>query len=113
MSLWPTSKKKKAELFNSSFAKQCSLINNDSKLPTNFTYITEKCLDNVTFSIEEIGNIIQGLDPNKARGQDKINVRIQEICVNSVCKTLKIIYRECLSLVYFSWRGKRERLSNS
>ena len=28
--------------------------------------MTEKCLDNVTFLIEEISNVVQGLDPKKA-----------------------------------------------
>ena len=32
--------------------------------------MTEKDLGNVIFSIEEIGNIMQGLDPNKAHDQD-------------------------------------------
>ena len=49
---------KKADLSNSFIAKQCSLINNNSKLPTNFTYMTENRLDNVIFSIDEIANKI-------------------------------------------------------
>ena len=44
--------------------------------------MTEKRLDNVTFSIEEIGNIMQGLEPNKAHGQDKVSIRILKICGN-------------------------------
>ena len=51
--------------FNSFFSKQCSLIS--SELPTNFTYITEKRLDNVIFSIGEVDNVIQNLDPNKTK----------------------------------------------
>ena len=37
--------KKKAELFNSFFAKQCSLISNSSELPLNLHYTTEKRLN--------------------------------------------------------------------
>ena len=63
--------------------------------------MTKKHLDNVTFWIEEIGNIIQGLDPSKAQGQDKISIRMLKICCNSICKPLEIIYKECLSLSLF------------
>ena len=37
--------------------------------------MTEKRLGNVIFSTDDIGNIMQGLDPSKALGQDKISVR--------------------------------------
>ena len=53
------------KLFNSFFSKQCFLIS--SELPTNFTYITEKRLDNVIFSIGDVDNVIQNLDPNKTK----------------------------------------------
>ena len=36
--------KEKAELFNFIFAKQCSLIKNDSKLPPRLHFLTEKRL---------------------------------------------------------------------
>ena len=55
--------------------------------------MTETRLDNVIFSIGDIGNIIQRLDPNKdkAHGQDKISIRMLKICSNSTCKPLEII----------------------
>ena len=55
--------------------------------------MTETRLDNVIFSIDDIGNIIQGLDPNKdkAHSQDKISIRMLKICSNSICKPLEII----------------------
>ena len=40
----------------------------------------------------EIGNIIQGLDPNKAHDQDKISICMLKICGKSIWKSLKIIY---------------------
>ena len=55
--------------------------------------MTETRLDNVIFSIDDIGNIIQRLDPNKdkAHGQDKISICMLKICSNSTCKPLEII----------------------
>ena len=64
----------------------------------NASYVTTKRLDKVTHSIEEIGNIIQGLGPNKAHSQDKISIRMLKIYANSICNPLEIIYKECLSL---------------
>ena len=49
--------KEKAELFNSSFAKQCSLIRNDSELPTSLTLHTDNRLSTVSFSNEDDGKI--------------------------------------------------------
>ena len=75
--------KKKAELFNSFFAKQCSLISNGSELPLNLDYTTEKCLDNLNFSYNDIEKTIQNLDPNKAHGHDKSNIRIFSQCLDT------------------------------
>ena len=46
--------KKKAELFNSFFAKQCSLISNSSELPLNLHYVTDKRLHTLSFSNNDI-----------------------------------------------------------
>ena len=63
--------KKKAELFNSFFAKQCSLISNDSgKLPSRLHYFTGKLLSTIKFSSNDIFDIIQHLNPNKAHSPD-------------------------------------------
>ena len=49
--------KEKAKLFNSLFSKQCSLINNNSKLPTSPSYLTDKRLSTSKFSAENLGKI--------------------------------------------------------
>ena len=57
--------KEKAELFNSFFSKQSSIIDNGSKLHSNLVYHSnEKLFDNL-FDSESIGKVISGLDPNK------------------------------------------------
>ena len=66
-----TNFKKKAELFNSFFASQCSLIKNDSKLPSHLNYKTDYRLLTVNFSIDDIAKILQNLDPNKAHGMTR------------------------------------------
>ena len=60
-----TDLKEKSEIFNSFFAKQCSLIDNGSTLPSLFPLITEKSLSDVDFLVEDIKNIISNLDSIK------------------------------------------------
>ena len=87
-----TNFRRKAELFNSFFASQCSLIKNDSKLPSYLYYKTDNRLSAVNFSIDDITKILQNLDPNKAHGHDKISIRMLQLCGNSICKPLKLIF---------------------
>ena len=54
--------------------KQCSLISNNSSLPADVNYITDKRLSTVTFSARDIGKIIQNLDSNKAHGHDDLSI---------------------------------------
>ena len=46
--------KEKAELFNSFFSNQCSLLKNCSKLPTNLRYVTDKRLRTINFAADNI-----------------------------------------------------------
>ena len=88
-----TNFKVKAELFNSFFASQGSLVKNDSKLPSSLNYKTDNRLSTVNFSIDDIAKVLQNLDPNKAHGDDKISIRILQLCGNSVCKPLYLIFQ--------------------
>ena len=73
--------KEKADLFNSFFAKQYSLIKNGSKLPPRLHFLTEMCLSTVKFLNNDILKIIQNLNPNKAHGYDKISNRMWRFIV--------------------------------
>ena len=73
---------KKAELFNSFFSKQCSLINNGSTLHTHIQYLTINCLSSVTLSQDNIAKVIQ---KDKAHGHDNISIRMLKICGSAIC----------------------------
>ena len=88
--------KEKAELFNSFFSKQCSLITNNSKLPTSPSYLTEKHLTIITFSAEDIGKIIRSLNPNKAHGHDNLSVLMLILCGDAICEPLQMIFNQAL-----------------
>ena len=62
------------------FSNQCSLINNNSKLPTNLNHFTVRCLSSI--SAGDIGKIIQNLNSKKAHGHD--NIRYQKFVVTSL-----------------------------
>ena len=88
--------KKKSELFNSFIVKQCSLISDSIELPLNLHFTTEKPLDTLNFSDNDIEKIIQNLDPNKAHGHDKTSIRVTKICGKSICKPLHFIFNQCI-----------------
>ena len=91
-----TNYKEKAELFNTFFTKKCTLLNNSSVLSDKLAKLTNKSLDSVNFSTDEISKIINNLDPNKVYGHDMFNIRMIKLCVNSICKPLSIIFNDCL-----------------
>ena len=88
--------KEKAELFNDFFSKQCSLVNNNSKLPSVLTKKTCKSLSSVEFSTSDILKIIRNLNSNKAHGHNMISVQMLKICDESICKPIVVIFRSCL-----------------
>ena len=97
----------KAELFNSSFANQCSSVQNSSVLPTDFELFRDKSFSNIIFTDNDVGRIISSLDPNKAHGHDMISIRLLKICGNSINKPLGLIFRACLEHGIFSQNWKK------
>ena len=93
--------KKKAELFNSFFADQYSLISNSSEFPSKLEYLIQSRLSLVTFSKDNIAKLIQNLDPNKAHGHDQISIRMLKLSSNSICKPLESIFNQCLEASTF------------
>ena len=75
--------KEKAELFHSSFAKQCSIIKIDSKLPHEILTKTTEHLSDASFTVDYIAKTINYLDPEKTHENDIIS-----ICMLKNCATL-------------------------
>ena len=82
------------------------MINNSSELPLNLHFTTEKRSDTLNFSNDDIEEIIQDLDPNKAHGHDEISIRMIKICGKSICKPLNLIFNQCIDTGSFplEWR---------
>ena len=88
--------KDKAEIFNSFFAEQCSLMNDSSTLPLTFLKRTDKLVSSISFSSNDISRIIRDLDPTKAHGHDMISIGMFKICGESISKLLEIIFEPCI-----------------
>ena len=72
------------------------MIKNDSKLPSHLNYKIDNCLLTVNFSIDDIAKILQNLDPNKVHGHDRISIRMPQLCGNSICKPLELIFQQAM-----------------
>ena len=87
--------KEKAQIFNGFFAKQCTLVENSSKLPTNSFKRTNNLFSTISFTKDDIAKIIKNLNPNKVHGFDMISIRMIKICGESILKTLELIFKSC------------------
>ena len=83
--------RRKAEIFNTFFMKQCSLINTFSDLPITLTKKT--LLSHFQQFSDDILKIIKNFDPNKAHGHDMISIRKVKLCDASLCKPVQVIFK--------------------
>ena len=88
-----TNFRKIAGIFNSFLAKQCSLINSDSSLPSKIIKNKDNSLYSVKFSTEIF--------------YDEISIRMLKICGSSICRRLQIIYKSGLDRGKFPQEWKK------
>ena len=97
---YTTNFREKAQIFNNFFAKQCTLVENTSKLPIDSFKRTNNFLSPILFTKDDIAKIIKNLNPNKAHGFDMIRIRMLKICGDSILKPLELIFKSCID----SWK---------
>ena len=86
------------------------MTNSDSKLPSHLNCKTENRLLTVNLSIDDIAKILQNLDPNKGHGHDKISIRMLQLCGNSICKPLELIFKQSMESGSFPSEWKKENI---
>ena len=86
---------KKAHLFNSFFAKQCSIVENNSVFPSSTISVTDQYLANPEFTKDDIKRTICKLDPNNAHGHDMISIRILKMSGDAIMEPLFKIFKNC------------------
>lgn len=64
-------------------------INNSSKLPTDNSHVTDRCLSAVTFSASHIAKIIQNFNSNKMHGHDNISISMLKIWGDTINRPLE------------------------
>ena len=85
--------KEKAQIFNNFFAKQCTLVENTSKLLIDSPKRTNNLLLTIWFTKDDFANIIKNHNPNKAHGFDMMSIRMLKICGYSILKPLELIFK--------------------
>ena len=99
--------KEKSEVFNSFFANQCSLIPNNSILPSELKLLTQHTLTSCDFSETDILQIINIQDSNKAHGHDKISIRMLKLYGEAICRPLNTMFKTCLNTGKFLSEWKK------
>ena len=105
-----TNCKEKATLFNNYFASQCTPLINKSTLP-EFSLFTDKTLSSFEISTEEIKELLQGLNVNKAHGPDEISANMLKICGDNLILPLKIIFNNIILTGIFPSQWKKANVT--
>ena len=74
---------KKAKLFNSHFASECTPINNSSVLPP-LEYKTNRQLASVNIEKDDIYLVLKNPNPEKAHRWDNISIRMIQFCGKAI-----------------------------
>ena len=97
--------KGKTQIFNKFFAKQCTLVENTSKPPTDSSKRTNNLFSTISFTKDDIANTIKNL--NKVHGFDMISIRMLKICGDSILKPLELIFKSCIESGKFPIEWKK------
>ena len=85
----------KADSLNPYFGSVSSLDDSQAELPP-FTVLTDATLDNFEITEDEVNDVIENLDPNKASGPDLISNKMLKILSKVVAKPRCIIFNRSL-----------------
>ena len=102
--------KEKAQIFNNFFAKQCTLVENTSKLPTDSFKRTKNLLSIISFTKGDIAKIIKNLNPKKAHGFDMISIHMLKIGGDSIWRPVELFLKSCIEIGKFPIEWKKANL---
>ena len=92
------------------FANQCTPLKNNNMLPTNQLFVTQARLGSLDFNEGEILKTKWALNINKAHGHDDNSIRLIKICDGSLLKPLFILFKNSLTLSYYSDIWKKSNI---
>ena len=79
-------------------------------LPSTLNHLTDDKLSSFNISSEVIFQLIKNLDPNKAHAYDDISVKMLNLCAPSICKSLTLLFENCLRSGEFPNVWKRSNI---
>ena len=95
---------------NSHFAKQCSLLKNESRIPPQLLPHTNTCLSTVRILENDILKIILKLDLTKAYYHNKVSISMLKLSDNAICKPFHMIFISCLKTRVFPLHWKKANI---
>ena len=75
----------KANIFNTSFTEQCTLLKNSCVLPVTQMFLTQSRLNSIDFNEDEDLKIIRALNIHKAHGHNDISIILFGNSAKSSC----------------------------
>ena len=96
--------------FSQGFDQQCTTVDNQSSVPENTSFETEKRLSFFEICSDDIVKFIRLLDPNKAYGHDGISIGMLKLCTPSISKPLQILYKNYFDNKYFPQTWEKANL---
>ena len=76
----------------------------------NLTFYNDNRLSTINYSHEDVGKIIQNLNPNKVHGRDNSSIFMLKICGSTIYKPLEIIFKEAISTGVFPSEWKKKNI---
>ena len=84
------------------FAKQCTLVENTSKVPMDSYKRTNKLLSTISFTKDDIAKIIKNLNPNESHSFEVTSIPMLKFCGDSILKPLEVAFKSCIRCGNFS-----------
>lgn len=107
--IYCTSDKEKADCLNSYFTSTSTIDDSNASLPPFFER-TNQYLENITITENEVKDILQNLNVNKASGLDMVSNRMLKYTASTVCKPLCIIFNRSIQDGIFPEPWKNSQL---
>ena len=101
----------KANIFNTYFSNQCSLLDNSSVIPDVSSMPNNYSLSSLQVSEDQVLRHIRSLDIYKSHGFDNLSSRMIKLCDTSIVKPLMLIFNNLLNEGVFPLLWKKANIT--
>ena len=100
----------KCRIFNSYFQSQCTILDTSSVLPS-FLKKTDKSIDKITFTRNQIITLIRKIQTKKSHGHDGISANLLKLADDAISFPLFVIYTNCVIKGIFPYKWKKANVT--